>query len=257
MTADEYLKDGDLNGARAELVGILKRSPEDQRARMFLFQLLCICGEWDKATTQLRALASLSPEAEMLAAAYNPLIEAEKARAAAFSGAAAVPILIATSDWVEVLARSITAGAQGRTDEADALRDQAFDAAPSIPGEFNGRRFGWIADADSRFGPSLELIVGGRWGLVPFEALTELTSEGVQDLRDLIWLPVELTMRSGQSASGFLPARYPGSEAAGAQARLAKVTEWAEGGAGLGQRLWTFDDGEDVGVLSLRQLQLL
>lgn len=257
MTADDYLKSGDLDGARAELVAILKRSPEDQRARMFLFQLLCICGEWDKATVQLRSLASLSPEAEMLAAAYNPLIAAEKARAAAFSGAAAVPILISTSDWVELLARSITAGAQGHEAQATDLRDQAFDQAPSIPGEFNGRRFGWIADADSRFGPSLELIVGGRWGLVPFEALSELTSVGVEDLRDLIWLPVELTMRSGQSAAGFLPARYPGSEAADAQARLAQVTEWADDGGGIGQRLWTFDDGEDAGVLSLRTLHLL
>ncbi|OZA56746.1 MAG: hypothetical protein B7X78_09760, partial [Sphingomonadales bacterium 39-62-4] len=60
----------------------------------------------------------------------------------------------------------------------------------------------------------------------------------------------------------FLPARYPGSEAATSAAiRLGRQTEWAELGngdaaleVGLGQRLWSLSDGEDTGLLDLRKL---
>jgi type VI secretion system protein ImpE len=227
---------------------------------MFLFQLLAVCGEWDKAGAQLRALASLSPEAQMLAAAYNPLIAAEKLRAAAFKGEGPVSVLVASSDWVDVLSQSFAAQSAGRLEDAQALRDAAFEAAPAVPGACNGQRFGWIADADSHFGPCLEMIVGGRWGLVPFEAISELSTEGAQDLRDLVWLPVQLTLRSGQAAAAFLPVRYPGSEAGSAAVRLAKVTEWrdeGQGERGLGQKLLAFDTGDDVGLLALRHLQML
>ena len=65
--ANALLNAGDLNGARAALVDQVKRAPQDQPARMFLFQLFCLLGEWEKAKSQLRALASLSPEAQRAA----------------------------------------------------------------------------------------------------------------------------------------------------------------------------------------------
>ena len=73
-----------------------------------------------------------------------------------------------------------------------------------------GRKFGWIADVDPRLGPCFEAIVAGKWGLVPFEAISRIKTEGPRDLRDVVWLPVEMALRSGQSAAALLPARYPG-----------------------------------------------
>jgi type VI secretion system protein ImpE len=66
-TADELLRAGDVDGARAALIEVVRAKPSDHTARMFLFQLLCVLGEWDKAKSQLAILAQLSPEAQMLA----------------------------------------------------------------------------------------------------------------------------------------------------------------------------------------------
>ena len=63
MDADQLLRDGDLDGARSALVETLRDNPADARARMFLFQLLAVAGEWEKARTHLDALARISPDA--------------------------------------------------------------------------------------------------------------------------------------------------------------------------------------------------
>jgi type VI secretion system protein ImpE len=259
--ADELLQSGDLAGARAALIDRVRNAPDDQAARMFLFQLQALLGEWDKASAQLRALAQLSPEAQMLAAVYSLAIQAEKTRALAFAGQGEFPVLVASSPWVDSAAQALSALAQGRTAEGEALRDEAFAAAPDTPGRFNDdKTFLWVADADPRFGPCFEAMVSGRWGLIPIEAISEIRCDGPTDLRDLVWLPVEMTLRSGQGVAGFLPARYPGSETAENTAvRMSRATEWVEaeaGQIGLGQRLLAFDDGSDADLLSLRRLTM-
>ncbi len=160
----------------------------------------------------------------------------------------------------ELLAAALTAWAAGDSAKAEPLRDAAFDAAPDTPGECDGRKFVWIADADPRFGPCLEVIIAGSWGLVPFEAVEAINSEGPKELRDLAWLPVQLALRSGQTAAAFLPTRYPGAAEASPALRLARGTEWREsplGDIGAGQRLFAVSDGEDLPLLSLRRLTML
>jgi len=263
--ADERLAAGDLDGARLLLVERIRSAPEDQAARMFLFQLLAVCGEWDKAATQLRALAQLDPETRMLSLVYGQLIAAEKERAEVHTGRRPAPVLVESSPWVAQWAAELNAAAVGvgAGDGADAAPDRRSDlleAAPDTPGAWNGEAFGWIMDADDRFGPTLELMIDGAWGLVPFEAVQQVSSKGPRDLRDLVWLPVEVTLRSGQTASGFLPVRYPGSEtAADPRARLARVTDWVDGpagAAGVGQRMFVGDEGQAFDLLSLRLLKL-
>lgn len=256
--ADELLRAGDLNGARASLVDQVKRAPSDQGARLFLLQLQCLCGEWDKAQAQLRTLASLSPEAQMLAVTYNAAIDAERERAEAFAGRAPPALLVKSSSWAGDLAAALAADARGQAEDAEAKRSRAFETAPDTPGEIDGVAFDYLADGDARFGPALEAIVAGRWGLVPFDSLESVKSEGPRDLRDLVWLPAQLAFKTGQSVNALLPTRYPGSESAeDAALRLARRTEWADapwGMRGVGQHEWTLSGGEDVGLLSLRTL---
>ena len=255
--ADTLLRSGDLDGARAALVETVRAEPANQQARMFLFQLLAAAGEWDKARRQLDTLAQLSPEAQMHAMAYGQAINAEAERAEVFAGRARARQHVA-SDWLEGVIDAIEHFAAGRVTEGESARDAAFDAATDTPGSFNDIAFDWIADADARFGPSFEAIIGGRYGLQAFDQVARITSEGPRDLRDLIWYPVQIAFRSGQSVAAFLPARYPGSEkATDVSERLGRATSWADtdwGQAGSGQRLWTLSDGEDQALLSLRTL---
>ncbi len=257
--ADALLRQADVDGARAALVEAVRAAPGDQRLRMFLFQLLAISGEWDKARNQLQSLAQLSPEAQMLSVTYNQAIEAEKAREAVFSGAAEAQLLMGEGGWAEGVARALTKFARGEDAEGEALRDAAFDEAPEMPGTCDGRRFDWISDSDSRFGPTFEVILGGKYGLLPFDEIKSITSTGPEDLRDTIWYPVEMEFRNGHSAAAFLPARYPGTEkATSGLERLGRVTEWTErdwGQQGSGQRLWTFSDDRDCGILEFRKIE--
>lgn len=258
-TADLHLKSGDLDGARAALIATVKKSPADQAARLFLFQLLAVMGDWDKASSQLRALASLSAEAQMLATVYDQAMTAERKRLDAWSGRQPFDVLVPSSPWVGELAQALGHFAAGRRAEGEQLRDQAFDQAGDTPGQLgDDERFSWISDVDPRLGPCFEAIVSGRWGLVPFEAVETIKSEGPRDLRDVIWYPVEMRLRSGQSAAALLPARYAGSELSDDSAvRLGRATAWVEDASGerpVGQRLWTTNAGEDLGLLSLRRL---
>lgn len=255
--ADQLLKDGDVDGARAALVDTVRSNPSSQPARMFLFQLLCVAGEWEKARRQLAALAQLSPEAQMLSVAYGQAIDAEAEREAVFAGRSRAVQLVA-SDWAEPLTLAIEHFAKGEIEQGDAARDQAFEAAPSAAGELDGTRFEWLADADGRFGPAFEAIIAGRYGIVPFDVIERVESEGPRDLRDIVWYPVQIAFKDGQSVAAMLPARYPGSEQAEEiSERLARSTGWVDrpwGQAGSGQRLLTLAGEEDRGLLSLRSL---
>lgn len=254
-TSDDLLASGDIAGARAGLIETVKRAPGDVKARMFLWQLMALSGEWDKALTHLRTLASVEGEAQMLAVAYAQAINAEKQRAESYAGRAPFPVLVSSSPWIDTLAQGLGAIAAGRVQEGGAQRDEAFDAAGDTPGKIDGRTFAWIADVDPRLGPCFEAIVAGRWGLVPFEAVVRIKTEGPRDLRDVVWLPVDMMLRSGQSAAALLPARYPGTEAASDTLRLGRATEW-DGDIPVGQRLLATDDGEETGLLDFREIAM-
>ncbi|MET3711967.1 type VI secretion system protein ImpE [Sphingomonas trueperi] len=249
------LASGDLVAARQALVAAVRNAPGDQRARMFLCQMLCLDGAWDSARSQLRALAQLSPEAQMLSVAYGQVIEAERLRAAAMAGEERAPLLVGDDAWAEVFVDALAAVGP----DAGLLRRHALDGSPDTPGEVDGHRFDYLFDADSRFGPMFEAVVAGRWGLIPFAAVAEITSDGPVDLRDLVWLPAEIRLRDGAGIAALLPVRYPGTEAQDDGAlRLARRTEWREAGDavhGVGQHLWTTSDGTDIGILGFRRIR--
>src|SRR6266436_1720722 len=53
VSAQEALRAGRLDEALTQLKQDVRRQPADARLRIFLFQLLCVSGEWDRALTQL------------------------------------------------------------------------------------------------------------------------------------------------------------------------------------------------------------
>lgn len=259
IDADALLRSGDLDGARAVLIEAARTKPADIPTRLFLFQLLAIQGEWDKAEKQLAALARLSPEAAMLSTVYSQAIGAERDRAAVFAGTATATIH-GNAAWAEGIAEAIRLEACGDTTAARGSRDAAFDQAPDTPGTIGDddddmRRFDWIADADPRFGPVMEAIVGGRYGLLPFEAVEAIDSEGPRDLRDLVWYPAEVTLRAGARIAVLLPTRYPQLTNDSAE-RMARATRWSDNGLGSGAHLWACSDGDDLALPSIRRVRL-
>jgi type VI secretion system protein ImpE len=140
------------------------------------------------------------------------------------------------------------------------LRERAFERAPAIPGTVNEQPFEWIADADPRLGPILEVIVNGAYYWAPFVNIREIRIEVPADLRDVVWTPAEFTWTNGGTAAGLIPTRYPGSERSDQGAiLLSRRTEWIERGPGLheglGQRLLITDEAE-YALLDVRRITL-
>ena len=173
--AEQSLKGGDPVAALAQLQEQVRAKPADPKLRVFLFQLLCVLGQWERALNQLNVASSLDPGGAGHGAdlrrrralrgdprrrvrrqeVADDLRPARSVARAADRVAAASPAAASTSDRSE-------------------LRAQAFDEAPASPGDIDGRPFAWIADADSRLGPVLEAVINGRYYWVPFSRLTKI-----------------------------------------------------------------------------------
>jgi len=249
MKAEEHIRAGRLEEALTDLQNAIRDKPEDSRLRVFLFQLQCALGRWDKALTQLQLLESLNDETMLLAQVFRPVINCEMLRAEIFAGKRTPIIFGEPMEWVGLLVKANEHIARGEFAAALGLRDQAFEAAPATPGTMDGKPFEWIADGDSRLGPLLEVILEGRYCWVPFCRIKRVNIERPADLRDLVWAPAQFVWTNGGEASGHIPGRYPQTEkSADGALRLARRTDWVEheGGIclGLGQRVLVTDTGD-------------
>jgi type VI secretion system protein ImpE len=258
MDAEQLFKAGDIPGARAALAAELKRSPQDARARQFFWQLLAIVGDLDKADAQLKALGNVQASAMMLGSVYMQAINAERLRSRTYSGEIAPKSLVGIEPWVQGLLDALAATIKGEAG-AGARHEAALAEAPASGGSVDGEAFEWIADADSRFGPMLEVIIGADFGFIPFAAMNRIRADAVADLRDTVWRPAEISLKSGQSSMAFIPARYPGTTASADSALLlGRRTDWIEADGletGLGQRLLA-TDVSDIAVLEPFDIRL-
>jgi type VI secretion system protein ImpE len=260
MEAERLLKEGKLKECLASVQDAVRKEPANSKYRVFLSQLLCVTGQWERALTQFKVAGELDVENMLMSSVCEPAIQCEMLRAQVFSGQRSPLIFGEPAEWVAWMIQANQLSGTGRLAEGAALRAQALEQAPATSGTIDGKPFDWIADADSRLGPILELIVNGKYYWVPFHRISSLTLETPTDLRDLVWLPAQVQWSNGGQAIALVPVRYPGSEASEDPAiRLSRKTDWAEQGedlvTGLGQRMFT-TDADDYPLLGTRSIQL-
>jgi type VI secretion system protein ImpE len=223
--AERAVRDADLEAALRFLQEQIRQRPADAKLRVFLFQLLCVLGDWDRALTQLNVAADLDAQALGMAQMYRDAVQCEKLRAGVFAGQRSPLVFGEPAEWLALLIESLLVTGTDRQGEAASLRERAFEAAPASSGAVDGQPFEWIADADMRLGPVCEAVINGRYYWVPFERLTKIDLEAPVDLRDVVWIPAHFQFTNGGESVGLIPTRYPGSEAAGDdQLRLARKT---------------------------------
>jgi type VI secretion system protein ImpE len=265
LTAEECLRAGDPVAALRLLQDQVRARPSEAKLRVFLFQLLCVLGQWERAINQLDTAATLDPAALAMKQMYREAIKCELLRAEVFAGRKSPMVFGEPDPWLGLLIESLLRAGRGETAQAEALHQQAFDQAPATAGVLDERPFAWIADADMRLGPVFEAIINGRYYWVPFARLSRVTIEAPSDLRDTVWMPAYLQFENGGESPALIPTRYPGSEASeDGLVRLARKTLWEETAPevfrGLGQRVLTTDEGEfplmDVRVISLESSPL-
>ncbi len=250
----------------AEALEHLKRDvrskPQDVAARIFLFQLFAVLGQWDRAQAQLVVCGQLDPATEMMVKAYTEAIRCERLRGEVMAGRKTPLVLGEPEPWLAAMIQALMIQDADQAQAAEALRSSAFEDAPETPGTIRWRSSGvgadeviesasfqWIADAEMTLGPILECLIGGRYYWVPLAHIQSIRIEPPTDLRDLVWLPAQFTWAGGGQQLGFIPTRYWGSESSDDDAvRLARKTQWVAGRGGVeiasGQRLMATDQSE-------------
>jgi type VI secretion system protein ImpE len=261
--AEAAFRAGDLAGALRTLQSDVRSRPQDARLRIFLAQLLMVQGQWERAQNQLNVVAELDADGMLMAQTYRAAIQCEQLRTAVFAGQRSPLVFGEPEPWIALLIQALALDTSAPA-AAMALRSQAFDQAPASRGSANGTAFEWIADADSRLGPVLEVLLNAAYYWVPFHRIARIKIEAPADIRDLVWLPAQFVWSNGGEAMGLIPARYPGAGAgAGAGAEdepallMGRRTEWTALGeeqyAGAGQKVLA-TDAADFGVQDLREV---
>lgn len=258
--AEQAFKSGDLASALTLLQTDIRQRPQDAKLRIFLAQLLMVLGQWDRALTQLKVLEEMDAGTLPMVRTYQAAIQCERLRDSIFSGERSPLVFGDPQPWLALLIQSLALLGQGHTQKATELRAQAFEEAPTSSGSLNGTEFSWVSDADSRLGPVLEVLINGAYYWMPFNRLSRIQIEPPSDIRDLVWLPAQLTLENGGEVAALIPSRYVGSDAVeDAQIRMARRTDWqqldADTYVGSGQRVISTDTTE-IGLLELRELVL-
>ena len=86
MTASELLKGGDPVAALKALTEQVRSKPADTKLRVFLAQLLCVLGQWERALNQLTVAAEMDALAVPMKQVYGEAIRCEGVRAEVFAG---------------------------------------------------------------------------------------------------------------------------------------------------------------------------
>ena len=272
MSAEDALRNGDVDAALAALFDEVRSEPDQPRHRVFLFQLLCVTGDWDRALTQLNVARDLDPSALVMAQAYQEILQCEALRRKVFEGSHTPLIFGDPEPWLVQMLEALHLDHEGNANAARDLRQRALDEAPATAGKIVFEKsgagepsdeedpFDWIADGDFRMGPALEMIVNGRYYWAPFHRIAEITIERPADLRDVVWTPAQFRWANAGEAVGVIPTRYVDSEKHPDGAiRLARKTIWQENAEnayeGLGQRIFTTNQAE-YGLMDVRKITL-
>ncbi len=234
MNAYQLFKTGKLTAAIQALNAQLRDNPRDQRSRTFLFELLCFAGDFNNAENQLTILEQEgSQELKQGTLIYKAAIHAEKVRQEMFEK--------------KSFPRLLTNG-NGST----------------VSGKLNGKEFTLLSDPDLRIGEQLEIFVDGEYHWMPFSEIASVRVIPPKRLRDLLWIPAEVTTSSAAGSRELkglmLPSMAPLSwKHPDEEVRLGRVSTWSEDDTGAvipyGLKC-VLVDGEEVPVVGIRELEL-
>jgi len=231
MTASELFRQGKLDEAIEAVSAELRKAPTDTKRRIFLFELLCFAGEYDRAQKHLEVLAGGSPDAATGALLYHAALHAERQRQDLFRN------------------NEYPRGGGGDT---------------PISGVLNGQPFESLSDADPRIGRRFEILAAGSLVWVPLEHLELVEMNEPKRLRDLLWAPA--VVRTGPGFKGeelgevLVPVLSPLSwRHPDDNVRLGRMTVWEEDEEGrevpFGQKMLLVD-GEEIPYLEVRKLEI-
>ena len=247
MESKDLIKAGRLSDARDQLVEEVKSSPADVGKRTLFFQVLALCGEWDKAERHLDVIASQDSAMGPGIQVYKDLIRGERERIDVQGLDKHPSFLPEAPGYMETYYAALEKLIDKDIEQAKTLFGQVDEGRPVISGTVNGKDFIGIKDSDTFLSCFIEAIVHERYVWIPIESIRELIISPPKTLFDLLWIEASITTWEGLSMNCFLPVLYPESFLhEDDRIRLGRMTCWDSLGGpflrGIGQHV--FDVGE-------------
>ena len=209
MNAKALILDGQINAARTLLVDQVKKTPADIQARSLLFQVMLLCGEWDKAQRQLDIAASQLASPEMNVPVYQNLIQAEKERIAVSKRQQRPTFFPDIPEYSEDFFQALDLLEKGKIDDGANLLARIDAGLPDVRGTLNGQPFKGFKETDTTLTYFIEAIEYERYLWVPIANIREFAVSPPQTLIDLIWAKGRITTWEGLTMGCFLPVLYP------------------------------------------------
>lgn len=241
--ATAHFQAGRLADAVTAALAEVKANPGDTARRVFLAELLCFTGEFERADRQLDVIGDQDPGAALGLALFRQLIRAAQARSEYFSAGRVPEFLSPPEAHLQTLLEAGIALREGREDAAARLAAEAEAARPPCPGRLDDTEFDDFRDVDDMVAPVFEVLTStGKYYWVPAERVIDAEFHPPQRSRDLLWRRVTMTVNDGPEGDVYLPVVYATPGGVEDAARLGRVTEWIGGDGsparGVGQKCW-------------------
>src|SRR5487761_1998865 len=111
--AEQALKEGDVARTMKLLTEQVRAHPQDAKLRVFLFQLLCVLGQWDRALNQLNVALELDAKMLPMVQTYREAIACEALRKQVFDGHKAPMLFGEPETWIALLIEALLREGRG------------------------------------------------------------------------------------------------------------------------------------------------
>lgn len=259
--AKSLVESGNLKGAIEAALAFVKTNPTDYSARIFLFELSCFAGDWDRAMRQLDVIGHQDTTAMVGSLIYRQCVEAEKKRADHFARGAKPEFLESPPDYVYGLLTAANRLREGKAAEAREILDKSEEMRPAFACKVNGKETGDFRDYNDLTSSILEVIIKDSYVWVPFEQIERIEFFPRKSLRDNFWTQAKLETSNGTNGEVFVPALYNESwKADDENVRLGRVTDWRDIGAEIygGEGMKIFAVGEEhVPIVDIETIEFV
>ena len=219
MDAQQLISEGQLGAALTALQDQIRKDPSNAKYRTFLFQLLCVQGQWNRALTQLNVAAELDAATLPMAQTYREAIQCEALRDDIFAGKRLPVVFGEPVAWIALV--------------ADAR------VGPVLEVIMNGRYIWVPVQHVSRIDIEAPADLRDKvWMPATFTWTNGASTVGLIPTR----------------YAGTVQAAAGADAAVQNELLLARRTEWSAAGAGAGQRMFA-TDAADYALMDVRSIE--
>ncbi|MBX3297322.1 MAG: hypothetical protein KF762_16590 [Acidobacteria bacterium] len=253
------LDKGDLKAAVESAVNLVRTNPTDAAARIFLFELSCFSGDWERAEKQLDFIGHQDTAAMIGSKIYQQNFKAERDRLKYFSEGLMPETMTAVPPYVRELMDANNRVREGNVAEARAILDRVEETRPAFKCSVNGEGFTDFRDYNDLTMCVFEVIHKDAYIWLPMDQIVKIEFPKPGTLRDLYWIQANIDLKNGTGGEMFVPALYAGTwKSENDQVRLGRMTDWRDLGddlyQGEGTKLFWMD-GRDRSILDIQTIE--